>query len=105
MSVLSSNIDSSSAAFAENAARMTALVEEFRALERKVVEGSAAESEKFARRGQLLPRERIARLLDRGSPFLELATLAGLATTTTASAPCWAAAAFMGSASSAANAA
>jgi geranyl-CoA carboxylase beta subunit len=65
-------------AFAENAARMLERVEEFRALEAKIVAASAGEEQKFARRGQLLPRERIARLLDRGAPFLELATLAGL---------------------------
>ncbi len=78
MSVLTSALDSSSATFAANAARMKALVDEFRGLEEKIVEASAAEAAKFARRGQLLPRERVARLLDRGSPFLELATLAGL---------------------------
>ena len=33
--------------------------------------------EKFQQRGQLLPRERLALLLDRGSPFLELSTLCG----------------------------
>jgi acetyl-CoA carboxylase carboxyltransferase component len=32
----------------------------------------------FEQRGQLLPRERVARLLDRGSEFLELSPLAGL---------------------------
>src|ERR1700754_645244 len=31
----------------------------------------------FEKRGQLLPRERVARLLDPGVPFLELSTLAG----------------------------
>ena len=31
----------------------------------------------FDKRGQLLPRERVARLLDPGVPFLELSTLAG----------------------------
>jgi hypothetical protein len=35
------------------------------------------QAEKFAKRGQLLPRDRVARLLDRGAPFLELSTLAG----------------------------
>ena len=34
--------------------------------------------ERFEQRGQLLPRERIAWLLDRGSGFLELSRLAGL---------------------------
>jgi geranyl-CoA carboxylase beta subunit len=34
--------------------------------------------DKFEKRGQLLPRERVARLIDRGSDFIELSTLAGL---------------------------
>ena len=33
---------------------------------------------KFEKRGQLLPRDRIERLLDPGAPFLALSTLAGL---------------------------
>ena len=33
--------------------------------------------ERFAKRKQLMPRERIALLLDRGAPFLELMPLAG----------------------------
>ncbi|MCG8695584.1 MAG: acyl-CoA carboxylase subunit beta, partial [Minwuiales bacterium] len=33
--------------------------------------------DRFEKRGQILPRERVARLLDRGAPFLELSTLAG----------------------------
>jgi geranyl-CoA carboxylase beta subunit len=78
MPALKSSIDSTSAAFRENAARMQERVAEYRALEEKIVAASNAEAAKFARRGQLLPRERIARLLDRGAPFLELATLAGL---------------------------
>lgn len=49
-----------------------------RKLEQHVRDHSAARKEQFHRQGQLLPRERIARLLDRGSPFLELSTLAGL---------------------------
>jgi geranyl-CoA carboxylase beta subunit len=32
----------------------------------------------FQKRGQLTPRQRLAHLLDRGSPFLEISTLAGL---------------------------
>ena len=36
-----------------------------------------AKREKFAKRGQLLPRERLQNLLDPGAPFLELSTLAG----------------------------
>ncbi len=78
MPVLTSRLDVGGAAYAQAAARMMERIAEFRALEEKIVAASAAEGPKFARRGQLLPRERIARLLDRGAPFVELATLAGL---------------------------
>eukprot|EP00850_Spirogloea_muscicola_P004058 SM000017S02798 [mRNA] locus=s17:331791:335191:+ [translate_table: standard] len=44
----------------------------------KVREGGGAKAvERHRARGKLLPRERIDRLLDRGSPFLELSQLAG----------------------------
>ncbi len=64
--------------FAGNAQRMRERLEELRALEAKVVAESASKRERFEARGQLLPRERVARLLDRDSSFLELSTLAGL---------------------------
>src|SRR5262249_37549928 len=76
MPVLSSTIDTRSSAFAERRAQMLALVEQFRELEAKVRAHSAESKGKYDKRGQLLPRERVDRLLDRGSPFLELSTLA-----------------------------
>ena len=78
MPVLTSAIDTSSDAFRANRAGMLAEVERVRALEQKVRERSNRAAEKFAKRGQLLPRERLARLLDPGAPFLELSSLAGL---------------------------
>ncbi|MCL4697259.1 MAG: acyl-CoA carboxylase subunit beta [Burkholderiaceae bacterium] len=51
---------------------------EVRRLEALVVAESDSKRKKFEERGQLLPRERVARLIDRGSEFLELSTLAGL---------------------------
>ena len=57
---------------------MLALVEQFRALEQRVRETSNAKLPMFQKRGQLTPRQRLAHLLDRGSPFLEISTLAGL---------------------------
>jgi geranyl-CoA carboxylase beta subunit len=48
------------------------------ALQAKVVAESDSKRDKFAQRGQLLPRERVARLIDRGTDFLELSPLAGL---------------------------
>ena len=44
----------------------------------KVVQESESKRARFEKRGQLLPRERVARLLDRGSSFIELSRLAGL---------------------------
>ena len=75
---LHSQIDPNSATFAANAARMAERLAEVRALEAKVVAESSSKREKFEARGQLLPRERVARLIDRGSAFLELSPLAGL---------------------------
>ncbi len=54
------------------------LLAEVRALETKVRANSAKSAKKFAERGQLLPRDRVDLLLDRGTPFLELSTLVGL---------------------------
>jgi geranyl-CoA carboxylase beta subunit len=78
MSALGSQLNPASAAFQANAARMAERLAEVRALEARVVAESASKRAKFEQRGQLLPRERVARLLDRGSEFLELSTLAGL---------------------------
>ena len=78
MPALVSRLDARSAAFRANAERMAARLAEIRALEARVVEESASKRARFEERGQLLPRERVARLLDRGSTFLELSPLAGL---------------------------
>jgi geranyl-CoA carboxylase beta subunit len=74
---IASQIDTAAPAFRENRAAMLALIAEFRALEGKVRALSAARKARFAERKQLLPRERVDMLLDRGTPFLEIATLAG----------------------------
>ena len=78
MPQLTTQLDVRGAAFAENVKSMDERLAEVRDLERKVRAESASKRDKFAQRGQLLPRERVARLLDRESDFLELATLAGL---------------------------
>jgi geranyl-CoA carboxylase beta subunit len=78
MPPIDSRIDPASEGFRANRAAMLALIEGFRALEEQVRKTSNAKKDQFARRGQLLPRERVALLLDRGSPFLELSSLAGL---------------------------
>ena len=78
MPALGTLLNPGSAAFAANVQRMQQRLHEVRALEAQVVAESASKRKKFEERGQLLPRERVARLLDRGSPFLELSPLAGL---------------------------
>jgi len=77
MPVIQSEIDANSPAFAQNRAAMLAAIENFRSVERLVLEKAAEAKPKFDKRGQLLPRERLNLLLDPGSPFLELASLAG----------------------------
>jgi geranyl-CoA carboxylase beta subunit len=54
------------------------LLAEVQRLEGLVIAESESKREKFEKRKQLLPRERVARLLDRGTPFLEFSRLAGL---------------------------
>ncbi len=79
MAVIESSINTRSAAFSENAAVMRSLVEDLREkLARNALGGSEAAREKHLARGKLLPRDRVERLLDPGSPFLEFSPLAAL---------------------------
>ena len=78
MPVIRSKIQPRSAAFAANAQRMQELLAEVQRLEGLVIAESESKRDKFEKRKQLLPRERVARLLDRGTPFLEISRLAGL---------------------------
>ena len=78
MPALRSKVNAKSSAFAANAQRMHSLLDEVTRLQDIVIAESESKRAKFEQRGQLLPRERVARLLDRGSPFLELSRLAGL---------------------------
>jgi len=77
MAPLACPVDTASTEFRANAARMRALVEE---LERRRAQaalgGPARARERHTARGKLLPRERVMRLLDPGTPFLELSALA-----------------------------
>jgi len=77
MAVIESRISPTGEAFQANRAHMLALIERQRGLEERTRLASAAAGPRFHERGQLLPRERIALLLDPGAPFLELCTLSG----------------------------
>ena len=72
-----SKINPNSEAFRQNREDHLALIREFRGLEAKIEAHSARALPKFRKRGQLLPRERVNLLLDRGAPFLELSTMCG----------------------------
>jgi geranyl-CoA carboxylase beta subunit len=78
MAVIQSRIEPNSEAFRANRREMLALIEQFRALEQRVRDTSNQKLPMFEKRGQLTPRQRLAHLIDRGSPFLEISTLAGL---------------------------
>jgi len=77
MPIIESRVDTRSETFRANREQMLALIGDFRALEQKVRDFSNSKRERFRARGQLLPRERVALVLDHGAPWLELSTLAG----------------------------
>ena len=56
---------------------MLARIAQLRALEDRAAQASAKSKPVFDKRGQLLPRERVALLLDPGAPYLPLCSLAG----------------------------
>ncbi len=56
---------------------MLARIDAWRALEQRAADASAKAKPQFDKRGQLLPRERVALLLDAGAPWLPLCSLAG----------------------------
>ncbi|MDP6952883.1 MAG: carboxyl transferase domain-containing protein, partial [Alphaproteobacteria bacterium] len=78
MAVLQSQVDTASEDYAANRERMLALIAEFREAEEKVRDHSERGRARFEKRGKMMPRDRIAMLLDRGRPFVELSSLAGL---------------------------
>ena len=77
MEVLRSTVDPASDKFKGNEAAMRALVDDLATRHARVLEGGPASArERHRERGKMLPRERVAELIDPGSPFLELSALA-----------------------------
>ncbi len=75
--VLDTKIDVEGEAFRANAAHNRSLTDALRARVAEAALGGPAKSrERHAARGKLLPRERVERLLDPGSPLLEIGQLA-----------------------------
>ena len=77
MPAFDSRIHPHSEAFATNRDHMLRMLHEVRALEQRTRDRSAASRPMFEKRGQLLPRERLALLIDPGSSYFELSTMAG----------------------------
>ena len=78
VSVLPTTVDKSSPDFKENATQMAEVMARMQELHKKIEAGGPSKSrEKHIARGKMLPRDRITALIDVGSPFLELSSLAG----------------------------
>jgi 3-methylcrotonyl-CoA carboxylase beta subunit len=77
MPIIESKLNPRSDDFRANAAALETLVAELRAkVEQLSLGGGQAARDKHTGRGKLLPRDRIAQLLDPGTPFLEFSQLA-----------------------------
>ena len=77
MGILKSNVATRGETFEKNrAAHEAALAEVRRAAEAAFDGGGSVARERHTARGKILPRERVSRLLDPGSPFLEIGLFA-----------------------------
>ncbi len=79
MPVLETQLNARSADFLANAAAMRTVVDDLRTrIAQAQLGGGDAARAKHVARNKLLPRDRVNRLLDPGTPFLEIAPLAAL---------------------------
>ncbi len=77
MARIESTVDRQAREYRANTADWAALIEELAAARgRAALGGSEKARERHVARGKLLPRDRVLRLIDPGSPFLELSPLA-----------------------------
>jgi geranyl-CoA carboxylase beta subunit len=77
MSVFSSSWNPQSPTALQRGEAMLERIAQLRALEQRAADASEKSRATFEKRGQLLPRERIAVLLDAGAPWLPLCSIAG----------------------------
>ncbi|TVY45628.1 putative methylcrotonoyl-CoA carboxylase beta chain, mitochondrial [Lachnellula subtilissima] len=78
ISVLPTIIDPSSEEYKENARQMSTVISRIEELTKKIqLGGSQKAREKHIARNKMLPRDRVAALVDPGTSFLELSALAG----------------------------
>ena len=79
MPVLATQLNPRSDEFKAHAQAMQAMVDDLRAQQAQVASGGGPVArDRHTARGKLLPRERVERLLDPGTPFLEIGALAAL---------------------------
>jgi 3-methylcrotonyl-CoA carboxylase beta subunit len=77
MTILKTQLNARSADFQSNVVAMQSVVDDLHATVDKIaLGGPEAARQKHLARGKLLPRERVAGLLDPGTPFLEISQLA-----------------------------
>ncbi|MEL7373763.1 MAG: methylcrotonoyl-CoA carboxylase, partial [Pseudomonadota bacterium] len=74
--LIESHVDTGSAQFTDNAARMRALVDDLNETVARISEGGGvARVQRHRDRGKMTARERIDALIDPGTAFLELSQL------------------------------
>ena len=77
MANFQSRVISSSADFKDNRQDMLGLIDQLHSICKRAEAKSEKSRGRFEKRGQLLPRERLSRLLDPGMPFLEIQNMSG----------------------------
>ncbi|MCG8383111.1 MAG: acyl-CoA carboxylase subunit beta [Gammaproteobacteria bacterium] len=77
MGAINSQIDVRSETFQKNREGMLAKLQEIAEIQEKMVQRAEKVRWQFEERGQLMPRERLNLILDKGAPFIELMALAG----------------------------
>ncbi|MDR0214602.1 MAG: acyl-CoA carboxylase subunit beta [Comamonas sp.] len=77
MNVFASQWNAASEQAQQRSAATLQRIAALRELERRAAQASQRSKPQFEKRGQLLPRERVALLLDSGAPWLPLCSLAG----------------------------
>ncbi len=82
MAQFHSSVNTDSDDFRKHRADMLASIATMRGLLDRAATLSDRSLPRFEKRGQLLPRERLNRLLDPGMPFLELMNMAGFSVDT-----------------------
>ncbi len=79
MAQLSSKLNPRTEEFKTNAAAMRGWVDDLNAQLARITQGGPADMRaKHAARGKLLPRDRVERMLDPDTPFLEIGPLAAM---------------------------